>query len=1014
MFRILSILTLSIVANSMTFGQIEELKKNADKAEEVFNGVFIPSEAFSKTLFVNPFIGTGGHGHTYPGASSPFGMMQLSPDTRYDGWDGCGGYHYSDSIIYGFSHTHLSGTGVSDYADLLITPQVGKPKTEGKFIDPNGYGHRFSHDREQAVPGFYSVDLIDAKIRAEFTVDVHSGLHKYTFHGQNQKKYILLDLDYRDELLSADFETIAKNKIKGHRISKAWAEEQHFYFYLESNIDWKKAKQITKNGRHKLLLEFPKDTKELMLRVGISAVDTEGAEKNLKAEIVGFDFVAQRVKANHAWENELSKIHFDADKNTKTIFYTALYHSFLAPNTFSDVDGRYRGMDKQFHQLEDKNDKQFTVFSLWDTFRATHPLFTLTQEEKTNQFIRTFLRMDDQQKDLPVWELAGNETECMIGYHSVSVMADAYLKDYSDFSSGEMYSASLRTAKRFDFAKEFSYYEGYISLDKEPESVSKLLEYAYDEFCIDQMTKKMYSSAYVAMVDKQLAPSTRPYNFINHFDPKTKFFRARRGAMWMNDFKPDEVNFNYTEANAWQYSLFAPHAIGVLAKLHGGKSALETHLDNMFNAPSETSGHNQADITGLIGQYAHGNEPSHHMAYLYNHVNRPDKTQLYIDSILHNLYSNEPNGLSGNEDCGQMSSWYVLSALGIYQIAPGSPYYDIGRPLMQSAILDLPNRKKFVINVSNQSKSNKYIKGIYLNGKKLFRTYLSHDEIVNGGLLVFTMTDKPSEELKEFNSSPTLSEIPKNFTPIPFLIPENRVFSEKQIINFSLPYQNSDLSIQYKINDSEWMEFTSPFQIDESTLVSARTINKYKSENSNPPPKYVGRSERISATVSTSFVKKNEELQLKLITPYTLPYASSGENALIDGIQGNQEFRTGDWQGFYGFDVMAEIQFKEPKAMLTVDLGLLEDLKSWIFYPTEWTIEVSTDGVNFTKYRTDKINSSTNEYRPANIQKVSMNVAEYETVKAIRISVKNAGNCPDWHLGRGNPTWIFLDEISIH
>ncbi len=998
----------------MTFGQIEELKKNADKAEEVFNGVFIPSEAFSKTLFVNPFIGTGGHGHTYPGASSPFGMMQLSPDTRYDGWDGCGGYHYSDSIIYGFSHTHLSGTGVSDYADLLITPQVGKPKTEGKFIDPNGYGHRFSHDREQAVPGFYSVDLIDAKIRAEFTVDVHSGLHKYTFHGQNQKKYILLDLDYRDELLSADFETIAKNKIKGHRISKAWAEEQHFYFYLESNIDWKKAKQITKNGRHKLLLEFPKDTKELMLRVGISAVDTEGAEKNLKAEIVGFDFVAQRVKANHAWENELSKIHFDADKNTKTIFYTALYHSFLAPNTFSDVDGRYRGIDKQFHQLEDKNDKQFTVFSLWDTFRATHPLFTLTQEEKTNQFIRTFLRMDDQQKDLPVWELAGNETECMIGYHSVSVMADAYLKDYSDFSSGEMYSASLRTAKRFDFAKEFSYYEGYISLDKEPESVSKLLEYAYDEFCIDQMTKKMYSSAYAAMVDKQLAPSTRPYNFINHFDPKTKFFRARRGAMWMNDFKPDEVNFNYTEANAWQYSLFAPHAIGVLAKLHGGKSALETHLDNMFNAPSETSGRNQADITGLIGQYAHGNEPSHHMAYLYNHVNRTDKTQLYIDSILHNLYSNEPDGLSGNEDCGQMSSWYVLSALGIYQIAPGSPYYDIGRPLMQSAILDLPNGKKFVINVSNQSKSNKYIKGIYLNGKKLFRTYLSHDEIVNGGLLVFTMTDKPSEELKEFNSSPTLSEIPKNFTPIPFLIPENRVFSEKQIINFSLPYQNSDLSIQYKINDSEWMEFTSPFQIDESTLVSARTINKYKSENSNRPPKYVGRSERISATVSTSFVKKNEELQLKLITPYTLPYASSGENALIDGIQGNQEFRTGDWQGFYGFDVMAEIQFKEPKAMLTVDLGLLEDLKSWIFYPTEWTIEVSTDGVNFTKYRTDKINSSTNEYRPANIQKVSMNVAEHETVKAIRISVKNAGNCPDWHLGRGNPTWIFLDEISIH
>lgn len=998
----------------MTFGQIEELKKNSDKAKEVFKGVFIPSSAFSKTLFVNPFIGTGGHGHTYPGASAPFGMMQLSPDTRYDGWDGCGGYHYSDSIIYGFSHTHLSGTGVSDYSDLLITPQVGKPKTEGKFNDPNGYGHRFSHDKEQAFPGFYSVELLDANIRAEFTVDVHSGLHKYTFNGPNQKKYILLDLDYRDELISAHFETISKNKIKGHRISKAWAEEQHFYFYLESSIDWKKAKQITKNSRHKLLLEFPNDTKEIILRVGISAVDTEGAEENLNAEISGFDFIAQRVKANREWEKELSKIHFDADKNTKTIFYTALYHSFLAPNTFSDIDGRYRGMDKAIHQLEKKNDKQFTVFSLWDTFRATHPLFTLTQEEKTNQFIRTFLRMDAEQSDLPVWELAGNETECMIGFHSVSVMADAYVKDYSDFSSGEMYSASLRTSKRSDFAKEFSYNDGYISLDIEPESVSKLLEYAYDEFCIDQMTKKMYSGAYQAIITAQLAPSTRPYSFINHFDPKTNFFRARRGAMWMNDFKPDEVNFNYTEANAWQYSLFAPHAIGVLAKLHGGKDALENHLDNLFTASSETSGRNQADITGLIGQYAHGNEPSHHMAYLYNHVNRPDKTQLYVDSILFNLYSNEPDGLSGNEDCGQMSSWYVLSALGFYQIAPGSPYYDIGRPLMKTAFLTLPNGKSFSFQVENQSKNNKFIQAIYLNGEKLFRTYLSHEEIITGGQLVLTMGSKPSEEIKEFDASPTLSEIPKNFTPIPFLIPENRVFTAKQIIDFGLPYQNSDLSIQYKINDSEWKEFTSPFEISESTLLSARTINKYKSENSIPPPISIDRSERISATVSTSFVKKNDDLQLKLITPFTLPYASNGENALIDGIQGNEEFRTGDWQGFYGFDMKAEIQFKDPKAIFKVDLGLLEDLKSWIFFPTEWTIEVSADGVNFTKYGTDKINSSINEYRPANIQKVSMNVTGSESIKAIRISVKNAGNCPDWHLGRGNSTWIFMDEIEIH
>jgi predicted alpha-1,2-mannosidase len=975
-------------------GSTEKLKENADKANASFAKPRISNKQLSKTLFVNPFVGTGGHGHTYPGASAPFGMMQLSPDTRYDGWDGCGGYHYDDSIIYGFSHTHLSGTGVADYADLLITPQVGKPQKEGAFRQVGGYGHRFSHASEKASPGYYSVELIDANIQAEMTVDVHSGMHKYTFKGGTSKKSILLDLDYRDEVISAGFKLLNKNTLQGHRVSKAWAEEQHFYFHLESNIDWTKAKLIKSKGKHKLLLIFPEDTKEILLRIGISAVDEAGAKGNLHQEISGFDFVAQRAKITKIWENELSKIYFHSvDTEIKKIFYTALYHSFLNPNTFSDVDGRYRGMDKMIHQLSDKADKHYTVFSLWDTFRATHPLFTLTQVDRTNAFIRTFLRMDEEQKDLPVWELAGNETECMIGYHSVSVISDAYMKGIQDYDAMKALAAMVRTSKDTTYSKDFYSKNGYLTLDKEAESVSKALEYAYDDFCIAQMAQALNQTR--TAKEYQL----RSYNFINHFNPYTGFFQARRGGMWMSPFRPDEVNFNFTEANAWQYSLFAPQAIPTLKALHGGSSKLENHLDKLFQADSKTSGRDQADITGLIGQYAHGNEPSHHMAYLYNYVGRPDKAQLYLDSILYNLYSNSPDGLSGNEDCGQMSSWFVLSAMGLYQIAPGFPYYDIGRPLLNEGEIELENGNICKILALNQSKANKYAQKAEWNGVELKTLQIAHSEIIKGGELVLTMGAFPSKKSLE-NTISGSKGLETEFTPLPFFKTENRIFENEQIIDLDLPFKSEEnFLIEYKIENGAWNLFKESFSIHESKHIEARTFNT--------------NSQQYSSIVSVDFVKKNTDLTIKLLTPFTLPYASSGENALIDGIQGNKEFRTGEWQGFYGFDVKSEIQFSNPKTKFTVELGMLEDLKSWIFYPTEWTVEVSIDGVNFKTFKTQKINLSTEQYRPADITKVAMEVVYPQAIKAIRVVAKNGGNCPSWHLGAGFPTWIFLDEITI-
>ncbi|MGJ8661513.1 MAG: GH92 family glycosyl hydrolase, partial [Bacteroidota bacterium] len=398
---ILSILLFTGVSYSQN-GGITKLKETSDKARKMVvqeSRMDLPPDPLD---YVNPFIGTGGHGHTYPGASAPFGMMQLSPDTRNEGWDGCGGYHYDDSVIFGFSHTHLSGTGIPDYADLLIVPQVGKPKIDPLFVDrENGYGSSFDHKSERAEPGFYSVKLNDSQIGVQLTTAMHSGMHRYTFNDFSEVKYILLDLDYRDELIASSFDVLNKTEITGKRISRAWAEEQHFYFYLQTSLPFLSAEKITKDGRHKLLLKFPSSCREIELRVGISAVDERGAKLNVDSEIPDFSFEKTKSVTQQSWRNELSKINFETNNlETRIIFYTALYHSFLNPNTFSDVDGRYRGLDMQIHNLPETQKKQYTVFSLWDTFRATHPLFTLTHKEEVEDFIKTFLNHETQGNDL--------------------------------------------------------------------------------------------------------------------------------------------------------------------------------------------------------------------------------------------------------------------------------------------------------------------------------------------------------------------------------------------------------------------------------------------------------------------------------------------------------------------------------------------------------------------------------------------------------------------------------------
>ena len=995
-------LIIFILVALQSVAQLPELQKASDKAQ---NTVPSPSRG-TKTppamILVNPLIGTGGHGHTFPGVCAPFGMMQLSPDTRFDGWDGCGGYHYYDSIIYGFSHTHLSGTGVPDYSDLLVVPQSGQVKWKGKFEDPNGYGARFSHENEVAALGFYEVLLEDENIRVNLSCTERAGMHQYTFLNATDKKYILLDLNYRDKLLDGNIKIIDAQNISGYRVSEAWANQQHFYFHLTTSVPYISHELRTQNGELKLLLEFPADTKELFIKVGMSHVDEAGAKTNLDAEIPHFSLDQVYADNIRKWNKELDKINIQADDETRRIFYSALYHSMIAPNLMSDVDGRYRGRDQQIHQLQDLKDQQYTVFSLWDTYRANHPLFTLIDQKRTGAYIRTFLRQYEEGGDLPVWELAACETECMIGYHSVSVISDAYMKGIQDFDAKKALKAMVSTANANEFGKIAYAQKGFISSADEPESVSRTLEYAYDDFCIAQMAKAMGQTATALEFEKRSA------NFVNLFDPNSKFMRARRGAQWYGPFDPSEVNFNYTEANSWQYSLYAPQNIPLLTNLLGGPDSLELWLDRLFTTQMKLSGREQADITGLIGQYAHGNEPSHHMAYLYNFTNAPHKTQHYVDRILDEMYQNAPDGLSGNEDCGQMSAWYVMSALGLYAVTPGKPVYQIGRPLVTTAQIKLENGKVIQIKCNNQDQANKYIKAVTWNGKALAQLQISHEALMQGGVLVFEMSATPSV----YVSSQEPLDLQAFFAPTPFIKTEQRVFNDSLLIEIDVVrLHQSDptktaTQLFYQINGQKWQSYHQPFYIHSNANISIKA--GYKEQ--------VVKRQGLnywSAVVTSSFIKKDPNVQLELKSTYSNQYTASGKDALIDGLIGGNEFRTGDYQGYYDQDVVAVIEFKTPKSINEVGVSFIRDQKAWIFAPSKITVEGSLNGTDyFIIAQQDLAKASPTDKNPLK-NEVLIPVASDKQFKYknLRYTISNPGKLPTWHLAPGYPTWLFLDEL---
>ncbi|HLN53405.1 MAG TPA: GH92 family glycosyl hydrolase [Lentimicrobium sp.] len=958
--------------------------------------------------YVNPFIGTGGHGHTFPGATVPFGMVQLSPDTRLEGWDGCGGYHYSDEYIYGFSHTHLSGTGVPDYCDVLVMPFTGEINWNNGADGNPGYRSRFNHLNETATAGYYRVYLENPGVEAQLTATERAGFHSYEYK-KGGKRQILIDLKHRDKVTNSWIKVISDTEIAGFRGSSYWADDQRVYFYMifsEKTQDYNFAvddKQIvdpveylTRNDgtaeskNLKAAFSFGTGAKPILVKVGISGTSVENAKANLMAEIEHWDFNKVKESAKNKWDKELSKIEITkGDSRDMTVFYTALYHTMVCPNIYNDVNGSYLGRDLKEHKTDHN---YYTVFSLWDTYRAYHPLMTIIDQKRTNDFIRTFIKQFEDGGLLPVWELSSNETWCMIGYHSIPVIADAYIKGIRDYDVEKALTAMLTSANKDIFGLEFYKKSGFIPADKEHESVSKTLEYCYDDWCIAQMAKTMGKST---VADTFMH---RAQGYRNLFDPETGFMRARYNGAWFKPFDPREVNNNYTEANSWQYSFYVPHDMDHFIKLLGGKQALESKLDGLFTAPQETTGREQSDITGLIGQYAHGNEPSHQIAYLYNYAGVPWKTQEKVDYILHNFYTDQPDGLIGNEDCGQMSAWAVLSSLGFYPVCPGTDQYVIGNPMFEEAVINLENGNKFKITATNRSSSNKYIQSAELNGQRYDKSYITHGDIMKGGELRFVMGSSPSESWGSgLNNEPKGIPTTKNILPAPVISNDSQLFDNTLEIKV-IPY--NEAIIRYTLDGSEPVAtstlYSSPVLINKSTVFQCKAFK----EGFEP-----------SATVQSIFTRRPEGVKLILHSKYEPQYSGNGENTLLDGLRGNEDFRLGGWQGYQGVNIEAEIRLDNTKPVDLVSIGFLQDVNAWIFMPDKVQLWSSSDGINYNLIETI-YNSVPNDKWGVIKHDFEFKVNGL-TDRFLKLRATNIGTCPAEHKGYPNAAWIFSDEINI-
>jgi len=949
---------------------------------------------------VNPFIGTDFHGHTFPGAAYPFGMIQLSPDTREHNWDGCSGYHYSDTTINGFSHTHLSGTGCADLCDIRVMPVTGftVPGPEKSYRSP------FSHDRETASAGYYSVHLDRWDVDAELTVGRRIGVHRYSYP-EGTVPQLMLDLVPRDKLLGTKITQVSDHAIQGFRRSEWWADDQIVYFYMEfsrpiSEMVMEKGNEPSQDGVRALLtFDAPSGrsrSHELIVRVGISSVSETNARANLESEnsllkkgIFSFDLLQESTRRE--WEKFLSKIDVEGDPEAMKVFYTALYHTAIAPSLYSDVNGEYRGMDRKVHKTDGWD--RYHIFSLWDTYRTLHPLFNIIERERTVDFIKSMISIYEEQGKLPRWELSANETDCMIGYSAAPMIADAVVKGIRGFDLKKALKALVATANYPEYGIDIYRDNGLVLGDKEHEDVSRTLEYAVDDWCIAQVAR----IAGDPIVEAQFL--TRSQYWRNVYDPSTGFMRPRVNGMWLDPFDPTEVNNHYTEANAWQYSFHVQHDVSGLVEACGGDGLMEQWLDELFSTSSQTAGRDQADMTGMIGQYVQGNEPSHHIAYLYDYIGVPWKTQRMVRRIMDELFFAQPDGLCGNEDCGQMSAWYVMSALGFFPVTPGSDQFAIGSPLFRNAVIHLENGNDFTIRAPRTSSTNRYINHMMRDGKPYTKAYIRFFDIEDGHTFVFGMDETPNPEFGTQPSQRPVSAVAQTIVVNPWFKVASPTFNAFTKVEIEAADKNCRIWYQMipegGVAGGSFERYERPFTVSRSC-----TIYAYCTDAEG----------HRSFTSQTTLHRVDNNYKVDLVHPSNQMYTGGGDNAVVDGVRGQTNFRLGGWQGFQDSDFEAVIDLGQVKHLAGLSTGFLQDTGSWIVLPLWVEYATSLDGKEFDQQGHLTHDVDPRDYR---VQIYEFSMPLDIDARYVKVLARNYGILPDWHAGAGGQAHIFVDEVTI-
>jgi predicted alpha-1,2-mannosidase len=714
--------------------------------------------------YVDPYIGSGGHGHVFVGASVPYGMVQLGPNNIFKGWDWCSGYHYSDSILIGFTHTHLSGTGCSDLGDILLMPmnEIHVRRGEQKDIS-NGYAYTYSHQNEVVRPYYYSVLLDRYQIRAELTATARVGLHRYTYPS-GKPSYVMVDLHEGNgnEAYSCYMRKVDDYTVEGYRYDHGWSPDRKVYFVLKSDVkiqkltlydnDVKTLRLQLKSKSVKGILDFG-NANRVLLKVALSPVSIANALENMEAEVPGWNFEQVETASRYAWNAQLGKIKVQAlNDRARKIFYTSLYHTMIDPSLYCDVNGQYRGMDDMIYT--DPAKANYTTLSLWDTYRAWNPLMTLIQPGLVPHLVNSLISIYRQQDKLPIWPLWNGETNCMPGYSSVPVIADAYLKGFKGFNVEDAFEAMKATATNpHQSGIPYLMKYGYIPADKVGESVSKSMEYAVDDWGISAMAKKLGKDS------DALTFGRRALSYRTYFDRSSLFIRPKLSdGSWKNPYDPARAGVrDFTEGNGWQYTFFAPQDSYGLIRLFGGDKGFTKKLDRFFTCHDSMGPNAQSDITGLIGQYAHGNEPSHHIAYLYAYAGEQWKTAEKVRYVMDKFYTDQPDGIIGNEDCGQMSAWYILSSMGLYQVNPCDGVFVFGSPVLKKAAVEVRGGRTFTMEAEENSPENKYIQRVYLNGKPYTKSYITYDDILRGSTLKFVMGSKPNKSFgRSRNSRPVV------------------------------------------------------------------------------------------------------------------------------------------------------------------------------------------------------------------------------------------------------------------